>query len=437
MSKQNTIGITLFGAGVVGGGVLRILGEQSELLYRRSGLRFDVRHVVVRNPSKYNRALPLTTDGNMAVDDPNVQILVELAGGTSTASDIIERALRLGKTVITANKALLALRSAELFSLARKNNASIGFEASCCGGIPIIGAIQRGLVANRINALVGIVNGTCNFILTRMTRNGWSYDQSLKEAQKLGFAEADPTLDVSGRDAAQKLAILASLAFDARVAEKDVHVEGIDTLEAIDIQFAKGLGYVIKLLAIAERSNDDDKLTLRVHPSLVHEDDVLADVNDSFNAVSVYGHALGHAVFYGRGAGAMPTASAVVSDLVSAAMGIESQRFQHLRALPDLTEPVKTLPLDQLTSRYYLRLMVYDEPGVIAKVSSVLGKYGISLSSIHQKESDPETVEIVPLVITTHEAKEGAIRDAIKEIDSLNVVKPVSKCLRIIDSPKE
>lgn len=436
MSNEKTVGVALLGAGIVGGGVAKILRESREMILCRTGLVFDIRHVVVRDAKKYDASLPLTTDAAKAIDDPSVSIVVEVMGGTTVAADCIERALKAGKIVVTANKALLAIRGPELFALARKHNTAILFEASCCGGIPIINALQRGLVANRINAMMGIVNGTCNFILTRMSRNGWSYADALKEAQKLGFAEADPTLDVSGRDAAQKLAILASIAFDARIAEADVHVEGIDSLDASDITFAKQLGYVIKLLAIAERG-EGDKLFLRVHPSLVHEDDVLADVNDSFNAVSVYGHAVGHAVFYGRGAGQMPTASAVVSDIVSAAMGIEVERFKHLKALPDATAAVKVQPLEQLKSRFYLRVMVLDEPGVIAQVATSLGKHGISLSSIHQRETDPAGTNTVPLVITTHAATEGSIRNALREIDALKVVRPASKCLRIVDAPAE
>jgi homoserine dehydrogenase len=321
-----------------------------------------------------------------------------------------------------------------LFSFARKHNTCIAFEASCGGGIPIIDALQRGLIANRIDALVGIVNGTCNVILTRMTRNGWSYQQSLAEAQKLGFAEADPTLDVSGRDAAQKLVVLASLAFNARISETDLHVEGIDKLSPVDIQFADELGYVIKLLAIGERA-DDGRLALRVHPTLVHKSDVLAEVGGSFNAISVYGHALGHALFYGRGAGEMPTASAVVADLVGVAAGTTALAFKRLNIFADSAEPVKVLPIDQLQSRYYLRLTARDLPGVMAQVTHALGEQGISLSAIRQHEAGDS--KFVPVVITTHLAREGAIRAALKAIDALPTIQEPTVCLRVIDQPKE
>ncbi|HMB94488.1 MAG TPA: homoserine dehydrogenase, partial [Tepidisphaeraceae bacterium] len=303
MANQ-TVGICLLGCGIVGGGVEKILREQRELLRNRTGIDFELRHVVVKDRDAFppNHAeLPMSTDAAAAIDDPASNIIVELIGGTSIAGTFTERALKLGKPIVTANKSLLAARGPELFALARQHNTAIAFEASCGGGIPIIESLLHGLIANEIHALLGIVNGTCNFILSQMTQKGWSYQQALSEAQKLGFAEANPTLDVSGRDTAQKLAILGSLAFNVRIAESDIHVEGIDKLEAVDIGFAKELGYVIKLLAIAERV--DGQVSLRVHPTLVHTDDLLADVSSSFNAISVYGHALGHALFYGRGAG--------------------------------------------------------------------------------------------------------------------------------------
>ncbi|HZN66226.1 MAG TPA: homoserine dehydrogenase [Tepidisphaeraceae bacterium] len=437
---ESPIGISLLGCGVVGSGVVRLLTEQRELLERRTGLRFDLRHVVVRDPHKHksnpqHRGLPLTGDANAAIDDPKVSIVVETVGGTTTAAEYVERALKLGKPVVTANKSLLAARGPELFTLARKHNACIAFEASAGGGIPIIDAMSRGLIANRIDALVGILNGTCNVILTRMTRNGWTYAQALAEAQKLGFAEADPTLDVSGRDTAQKLALLAGLAFNVRVAESDIHVEGIDTLQPTDIAFAKELGYVIKLLAIADRG-PDGRLGLRVHPTLVHTDDVMAEVSGGFNAISVYGHALGHALFYGRGAGQMPTASAVVADLVSVAMGTTALMFKRLRIFPDAVQPATTLPMEQTQARYYLRLTCRDQPGVMGQVSQILGHHGISLSAILQRETT-EDGQFVPVVITTHRAAEGPMRESLKALDRLPSVMPPTVCLRIIDQPKE
>ncbi|MGH7213225.1 MAG: homoserine dehydrogenase [Tepidisphaeraceae bacterium] len=430
-----TIGITLLGCGVVGGGVAHILHEQRDLLRRRTGLTFDIRHIVVRDLKKTRPTTSgvITTDAASAIADPRTDVVIELVGGTTVAGEYVERALNAGKPVVTANKSLLAARGPELFALARKNNTAIAFEASCGGGIPIIDALTRGLLANRIDALVGIVNGTCNFILTKMTKNGWSYADALKEAQSAGFAEADPTLDVSGRDAAQKLALLASLAFNARVTEPDIHIEGIDTLQPADITFAGELGYVIKLLAISERAGE--RVALRVHPTLVHKTDVLAEVSGSFNAISVYGHALGHALFYGRGAGQMPTASAVVADLINVGLGTAQLAFKQLNTLPDKTAPASVLPFDQLESRYYLRLTARDEPGVLAQVTHALGQHKISLSAILQHEV--EDGQFVPVVITTHRANEGAMQAALKAIDALPTIAPPTVCLRIIDQPKE
>ncbi len=434
--SESPIGICLLGCGVVGGGVVRILQEQREMLQARTGLRFEIRHVVVRDAKKHagHAALPLTTDAAAAIDDPKTRIVIETVGGTGDAAGYIERALRLGKPVVTANKSLLAARGAELFALARRHDTAVAFEASCGGGIPIIDALTRGLVANRIDALVGILNGTCNVILTRMTKEGWTYERALGEAQRLGFAEADPTLDVSGRDTAQKLALLAGLAFNVRIAEGDIGIEGIDRLQPADIAFAADLGYVIKLLAIAERMAGG-RLALRVHPTLVHKADVLAEVNGGFNAIGVYGHALGHTLFYGRGAGQMPTASAVVADLVGVALGTTGLLFKQLRIFPDTVPAVSVEPVEQTRSRYYLRLTVKDEPGVMGQVTQILGAHGISLSAVLQRETDD--VRQVPIVITTHKAAEGAMRESLAALDALPTVVPATVCLRIVDLPEE
>jgi len=446
---EKTVGVALLGCGVVGGGVQRILRCHREMLRRRTGIDFVLRHVVVKSRDEYPpdaAELPMSTDAAAAIDDPQTDVVIELIGGTTVAGEFIERALRLGKPVVTANKSLLAQRGAELFALARRHGTCIAFEASCAGGIPIIDALMRGLVANRIEALVGIVNGTCNFILTRMTASGWSYQQALAEAQRLGYAEANPHLDVSGRDAAQKLAILAGLAFNVRIAESDIHVEGIDGLQADDIHFAGELGYVVKLLAIAQRHNAaaeghsaggaaPARLCLRVHPTLVHRDDLLADVSGSFNAISVYADSLGHALWYGRGAGRTPTASAVVADLVSIATGAAQITFRHMRVLPDLCPPADVIPFENLQSRYYLRLVAKDQPGVMADVTAVLGRHKISLSAIRQPEGTSGPT--VPVVITTHMANEGAMQAALREIDRIPAITPPSVCLRIIDQPKE
>ena len=443
--SPSPVGITLLGCGVVGGGVVRILGQQREMLERRTGLRFDLRHVVVRDLNKPRQLPPELVaagawgdDPYAAIDDPKTQIVIENIGGTGTAGELVERALRLGKPVVTANKSLLAARGPELFALAKRHDTAIAFEASAGGGIPIIDAISRGLVANRIDALVGILNGTCNVILTKMTKSRWTYEAALGEAQRLGFAEADPTLDVSGRDTAQKLALLAGLAFNVRVAEDDIQIEGIETLQPADIAFADNLGYVIKLLAIAERTADD-RLALRVHPTLVHKNDVMAEVSSGFNAVSLYGHALGHTLFYGRGAGQMPTASAVVADLVNVALGVTPLMFKRLNIYPDTADRARVLPPDEVRSRYYLRLTVKDQPGVMGQITQILGGHGISLSAILQPETGDQNggTPHVPVVITTHQALEGPMRQSVKALDALSTVVAPTVCLRVIDQPKE
>jgi homoserine dehydrogenase len=452
MAQAKSIGVTLLGCGTVGGGVVNILTRQRELLRQRTGIAFELRHVVVKSEADYPpeaNSLPMSVDANAAIDDPKTDVVIELIGGTGAALAFVQRALSQGKPVITANKALLAAKGAELFRVARENNTCIAFEASAGGGIPIIDALQRGLIANRVDALLGIVNGTCNFILSQMTQKGWSYEQALKEAQARGFAEANPTMDVSGKDSLQKLAILAGLAFNVRIDEADIYLEGIDKLHAADIHFAGELGYVVKLLAIAERvfegsregsgfrvQGSENSVSLRVHPTLVHKSDLLAQVSGSFNAISFYGHALGHALFYGRGAGRMPTASAVVSDLVGVAIGTTPNQFRALNVFVDQTPKAIVQPFAQLASRYYLRLTAKDQPGVLAQVTKVLGDQQISIASFVQHEST-EGDGAVPLVLTTHRAIEGAVQKALAQINALPAITAPAVCLRIIDQPLE
>lgn len=437
MSQPSSIGIAILGPGVVGRGVLAILDQQRELLRQRTGLSIDVLHVVGRDLTKHadlSKTHRLSSDAKAAINDPKVQIVVEVMGGVDLAGQYIAEALKAGKHVVTANKALLAAKGTELFQLAKQNNVAIGFEASCGGGIPIIDALTRGLIGNRIDALIGIINGTCNFILTQMIQNGWTYPDALKEAQRIGFAEADPALDVSGRDTAQKLAILATLAFNAQVNESDIAITGIDALQAEDIKFANELGYTIKLLGIAERVGE--QLALRVHPTLVHKGNVLADVNGGFNAISVYGHAIGHQFFYGRGAGQMPTASAVVADILGVAMGTIPHSFARLNTFPGNLPKAKALAFDKLQSRYYLRVTAHDVPGVFAEITQAFARHEISLSGVYQKEVQPGT-KLVPVVVTTHKATEGAIQAAVREIDALDTIKPTTVCHRIIEQPQE
>ncbi|MEL7237313.1 MAG: homoserine dehydrogenase [Planctomycetota bacterium] len=440
LSRQvKRAGVTMLGHGTVGRGVVKVLAGRGRTLREKLGLQLDLRHVVVRDSSRHQDAagLPLITDAAAAIDDPQVTVVLELIGGTGDARQHVLRALRAGKHVVTANKALLAAHGPELFSVAREHGVSLAFEASCAGGIPIVGALLGGLLANRVDALVGILNGTSNVILSAMTDAGQSYADALKDAQDAGFAEADPSLDVNGGDAAQKLSILAGLAFGEHVPPGKVHTEGIDRLDPQDIAFAGELGYVVKLLATAER-DQDGRCSLSVFPGLLPTGDAMADVKGPFNAVATYGDALGRALFVGRGAGMLPTASAVVADLVAVANGTYPLAFSQLGTLPDLAGPADVLPFEQTSHRYYLRITARDVPGVLAGVTRCLGDAGISLSGLTQHEPTEDAAgEWVPVIVTTHRARELSMQQAVAAIDNLAGVKPSSTVLRIIDMPSE
>ncbi len=347
-------GTAVIGCGTVGGGTAALLARELTELNKRNGTSLSLRYVVDRNHAHARElGIPedlLETDYTKALSDPEVGIVVELVGGTSIARTITEEALRAGKHVVTANKALLAHHGAELFALAREMGVSIGFEASCAGGIPIVKALLDGLSANRIESLYGIVNGTCNYILSAMTQRGQTYAEALAEAQADGLAEADPTLDVSGMDSAHKLTLMSALAFQKQVSLDSIPAEGIDGLQALDVQAGQELGFTIKLLAIAQ--NRSDGISLRVRPAFIPTGHPLAWVSGPFNAVSVYGSAVGHTLYYGRGAGASPTASAVVSDIVSAAQGVLPALFRGMNLWPDQTRPAKQLPPEGAESHY-------------------------------------------------------------------------------------
>lgn len=439
---QETIGVGFIGCGTVGVGVARLLAECADLYAQRLGKPLALRRVLVRDAKKAREGVPagvVTGDANAFFETADMPIVVEVAGGLGEVAGHFGRALELKKHVVTANKSLLAQRGPELFALARRNGVCIAFEASCGGGVPIINAVQFGLSANRIAAVYGILNGTSNFILTAMTRHGRSYADALREAQANGFAEADPTLDVSGRDAAQKLAVLASLAFGVQANDGQVVCRGIDSLDLTDIRFGAELGYDIKLLAIGERAGVDgrgkaEKVSLRTEPCFIHADQPLAQVHGSFNALSVFGHAVGHTMYYGRGAGALPTASAVVADVLNVASGWYPAAFMKLNLWPDRYPPVPLADPDDLESRYYLRINALDVPGVMARVSAVLGEAGIGLSAVLQHE--PVAGRFVPVVITTHRAREGDLRGALAGIEKLNVIEGRPVCIRIVDLPK-
>lgn len=440
MKLKTKASVAIIGCGTVGGATAQLLIHDRESLLARSGVDLNLKYVVDLDLT-HARELgigeeTLTEDLERVLADPEVTIVVELIGGTTVARDVTERILKTGKHVVTANKALLAHYGADLIGLARECGVSIAFEASCGGGIPIIRAFYDGLIANRIDAFYGIVNGTCNYILTSMIQTGSTYAEALQAAQEKGLAEADPTLDVSGVDTAHKLTILAALAFGRNIDFEQVPVEGIDTLEAIDVSYGQELGYVMKLLAVAQRTPDG--ISLRVRPSFISGDHPLAWISGPFNAVSVYGHNVGHTMYYGRGAGGSPTASAVVADIVAIASGAYNEHFKQLNIWQDESEKAEQLPTDRLSSRYYLRVTVLDQPGVFAQLARILGDHGISISSVLQKEppEDSES-EGVPVVITTHTVNEGNVRRALGEVDLLSVCVSPSVCINIIDEHEE
>ncbi len=429
------VAVGLLGLGTVGSGVARLLAEQEDRIGRRAGRAVTLKWAVVRNPDAMRDCAlspdRIVTDPRVVLDDPEVAVVIEVMGGIEPAYSWICQALASGKDVVTANKALLAERGAELFAEARRHGRAIAFEAAVGGGIPIVQALGVGLAANQVTAIAAIVNGTCNFILTAMGRDGLPYDQALGQAQQLGYAEADPTMDVDGTDTAHKLAVLAQLAFGANVTTADIARAGIDQLQPADIAYAAELGYVVKLLAMADLTSAG--LTLRVAPTLVRRGTPLADVQGPYNAVRVVGDAVGDTLFYGRGAGAMPTASAVVGDLIDVLVGRAALTARALDLWSESRVGPRLAPTDQIRSRYYLRFSIADRPGVIAAIARVLGDHGISIASLiqHDPGDDATPSTPVPLVMMTHLAVEAHLRSAIREVDRLDVVRLPTVCLGV------
>ncbi len=422
--KKEKISIGIIGLGTVGTGTVRIILDNKDLLKERLGFEINLRRVADID-IKRDRGINvpkeiLTTDVDALLNDPNIDIVVELIGGIRPAKDFILRAIKNGKHIVTANKALLATGGTEIFNAAREAGVEIGFEASVAGGIPIIKIIREGLVANRIKAVYGIINGTSNYILTKMTEENVGFQDALKEAQRLGYAEADPTLDIEGIDSAHKLTILASLSYGIPISYKDIYTEGISGISPQDIGFASEFNYKVKLLAIAKEVNGE--VELRVHPTMLPAHYLISKVDGPFNAIYVEGDATGSTLYYGRGAGDMPTGSAVVSDIVDIGKRVMGHGSWVPRPLP-LTPyplPLKIRKMDDVTSMYYFRFSALDKPGVLSKISGILGNYNISIASVIQKGR--RIGEAVPVVVLTHEAKEKDVRQAIKEIDQLPVV---------------
>ncbi len=428
------IGVGLVGMGTVGAGVVQVLAENGEEIARRLGARLRLVKIADKDIES-DRGVPvapglLTTDVAEVLENPEVQVVVELVGGYEPAKSFLLRAIASGKHVVTANKALLAVHGDEIFAAARAAGVDVGFEASVGGGIPILRAVREGMAANRVSRVFGILNGTTNFILTEMKEQGESFERVLREAQRLGYAEADPTFDVEGVDAAHKITLLATMAFGRRVPFDQVYVEGIRQITPQDIQYAGDFGYAVKLLAVAKF--DGKRVEARVHPTMIPSRHLLADVHGVYNAVYVDADFLGPTMYYGQGAGRKATASAVVGDVVELARNVVqgvSWRVPPRAFQEDALQEAVLKPIEEVVCQYYLRFTALDKPGVLSKISGVLGEYGISLESVVQKGRDAG--QAVPLVMMTHEAREEDVRHALGEIESLGVTDGAPALIRI------
>jgi len=434
MGKKIFLG--LVGFGTVGTGIVKLLQENEELIQKRLGARLVIKKIAdidIDTPRivSVDRNI-LTTDVNEILEDPEIPIVIELIGGYEHARSFILDAMRKKKHVVTANKALLAIHGNEIFTVADEEEVNIGFEASVGGTIPVIRTLKESLVANNINSIAGIMNGTSNYILTKMTEEKRPFEDVLKEAQDLGFAEADPTYDIEGIDTAHKLTITLALSYGKRVNMEDIYMEGISRISLQDIEFAKELGYNIKLLAIAiQREN---AIEARIHPTMIPFDHLLASVSGNFNAFHFIGDASGSVFLYGQGAGMMPTASAVVSDLVDIARDMVKGVWRRvpLRSFKkDYIDDITLMPMDDIVTNYYFRFSALDRPGVLSKISGILGSHNISIASVIQKGRIPDGVGAVPVVMTTHEAREKDVQMALKEIDELDVVGGKTILIRI------
>ncbi|MBW1689785.1 MAG: homoserine dehydrogenase [Deltaproteobacteria bacterium] len=426
--------VGLIGFGTVGAGTAEILVNNRQFIEDRVGGEIVLKRIAdldIRSDRgvQIDPAI-LTTDAMEVIDDPEIDVVVELIGGCDQALDYIERAMERGKHVISANKALIATRGKQLFDMAERYGVDIAFGASVGGGIPIIKALREGLAANRIQSVLAILNGTSNYILTRMTQEGLSFQEALSTAQRLGYAEANPTLDIDGSDAAHKLTIIISLAFGFPFSFSDIYREGIDMVSSEDITFAGEFGYCVKLLAIARQSGEH--IEARVHPAFVPRDHILANVNDAYNAVYVEGDYVGSTLFYGLGAGRKPTGSAVVADLVDMARnhikGITRRVSPLSFSRPPSTE-LSIKPMDDVLSDYYFRVSALDRPGVLSKISGILGAHDISIAAVIQKKREAHSA--VPVVMLTHEARERDVRKSLELIDKLDVVADKTVAFRV------
>lgn len=441
--SSQIIGVGLIGFGTVGSGVAKLLKDEAARYQRATGKHLVIRRVLVRDSGKAQAAAKaaatvspdlITASADEFFTTPHLDVVIEVAGGIKPTGDLVRRALNEGKPVVTANKTLLAHDGPSLFALARAKGTHIAFEASCGGGIPCILALTLGLQANNISGLFGILNGTTNYILSQMASGGRSYAEALKGAQDLGYAEADPTADVSGEDAKQKLCILSSIAFGVKIAPAGVPCEGIERLDKVDFHYGAEMGYAIKLLATAERWPGQKWVCVQVRPCFVKKTALIAQVQGGFNALSVIGHATGHTMYYGAGAGSLPTASAVVSDLLSTVSGVAGTAFRNLGFAPDLHEEAPIINTADTESPFYLRLKANDRPGVIAQVTKILGDHGVSISGVLQ-HTVAQGEAHVPLVITTHQVRQGTLEKAAAEIEKLEAIADKPMILRIVELP--
>ena len=418
--------IGLLGCGTVGGALVDLLDARRATITARTGVELRIGAIAVRDTAKHQDRLVdpslLTTDTAAVVADPEVDIVVELIGGTDPALMLVRTALENGKPVITGNKELLAAHGPEMYAVAAEQGVDLLFEAAVAGGIPLIRPLRESLVGEDISRVMGIINGTTNYILTKMSQEGADYADALADAQALGYAEADPTADVEGYDAGAKAAIIASIVFGVDVRSSDVQHEGISSITAADIDTAKRLGYVIKALAVIERA--DGEVAVRVHPAMVPTGHPLANVNDSFNAVFVEGATVGDLMFYGRGAGGGPTASAVLGDLVDAAVNVANGAAARL----SITEKARLRSVDELSSQYYLTMVVSDEPGVLAQVATVFGTHGVSIQVMEQSGTSGDA----ELCLILHETTEAALHATLDELDGLDVVRGIGSVIRLV-----
>ncbi len=431
MTVKNKINIGVIGFGTIGASVVKLLLGRRRLFRERTGIDLNLVAVCDKDlRSKRGVRVPkkmLTRDANKVINNPDIDVIVELIGGVHPAKEIVMKALTSGKHVVTANKLLLAAEGEAIFKKARAMDREIFFEASVAGGVPIINSIRKGLAANTFSSIMGILNGTSNYILSRMSSEGASFKEALMEAQAKGYAEANPSLDVKGLDSAHKLAVLSLLAFGKKVKVRDIYTEGIENISPVDIQYAKDWGYTVKLLAIAKR--DGNQLGVRVHPTLLPSKYLLASVSGAYNAIFINADLVGKQVFYGQGAGKLPTASAVLSDIMDMAGAIIYGNKSSSLIAPKRIEIKKIKKMDDTYTRYYVHFSAIDEPGVLAKIADLLGEHDISISSVVQKER--KEAHVVPIVMLTHDAREKDMQSALKKINNLSAIKRKTVVIRL------